>query len=52
MKPAIIPGEQAERVLNAVDKNRATYLKYYTDQVFGKAVKLPSLHRQRENWDR
>lgn len=32
-----VPEEQAEKVLNAVDKNRAAYLKYYTDQVFGKA---------------
>lgn len=32
-----VPKEQAEKVLNAVDKNRAAYLKYYTDQVFGKA---------------
>lgn len=32
-----IPKEQAEKTLNAVDKNREIYLKYYTDQVFGKA---------------
>lgn len=32
-----IPEERAEKTLNTIDKNREIYLKYYTDQVFGKA---------------
>lgn len=32
-----VPEERAEKILNAIDKNREIYLKYYTDQVFGKA---------------
>lgn len=31
-----VPEKQAERALNAIDKSRAAYLKYYTDQMFGK----------------
>lgn len=32
-----VPEDQVEKVLTTVDKNRATYLKYYTNQVFGQA---------------
>ncbi len=32
-----VPEERAEKALNSADKNRAAYLKHYTDQVFGKA---------------
>lgn len=32
-----IPEEQAEKALNSIDKGQAAYLKYYTDQVLGKA---------------
>lgn len=32
-----VPEGQAEKVLNAADKNRAAYIKHYTNQVFGKA---------------
>ena len=32
-----IPEERAETTLKAVDKNRAAYLKHYTDQAFEKS---------------
>lgn len=32
-----VPHNQAESMLNITDKNRASYLKAYTDQTFGKA---------------
>lgn len=32
-----VPKEQAERSLREVDKKRASYLKAYTDQIFGQA---------------
>lgn len=32
-----MPGERAETTLKAVDKNRAAYLKHYTDQAFGRS---------------
>lgn len=31
-----LPEERAEKLLDAIDKNRAAYLKFYTGQVFGK----------------
>lgn len=32
-----IPDEKAEQYISMTDKNRASYLKTYTDQIFGKA---------------
>ena len=32
-----VPKERAEKALTSVDKNRTTYLKHYTGQVFGQA---------------